>query len=118
MLVDHADDVAVTGVVTARWRPLFPGARCDADILLQATHVSVLKSLAKPHAPPAMDAGFLFRWGGFLQCMPACAAVVGGGGVMRGSGCCVRVGTPARLPLLTRLTHLVRVLSGGWVETG
>lgn len=62
ILVDCADDVAVTGVVTARWRPLFPGARCDADILLQATHVSVLKSLAKPHAPPATDAGFLFRW--------------------------------------------------------
>jgi hypothetical protein len=68
-------------VVTARWRPLFPGARCDADILLQATHVRVLKSLAKPHAPPAMDAGFLFRWGicSYVNCvcisMCACICV-------------------------------------------
>jgi hypothetical protein len=38
-----ADDVHVTGVVIARWRPMFPGARCDAELCLSACHLAVAR---------------------------------------------------------------------------
>jgi hypothetical protein len=37
-----ADDVHVAGVVIARWRPMFPGARCDAELCLVASSMTVV----------------------------------------------------------------------------
>ena len=42
-----ADDVEVTGVVVARWRPLYPGWRCDAELLVRAASLRVEERLKR-----------------------------------------------------------------------
>jgi hypothetical protein len=56
-----ADDVEVTGIVSAQWRPLFPGARCDGSLMLQACHMRTINSLHRVVAPPPDGLSEQFR---------------------------------------------------------
>lgn len=56
-----ADDIEVTGVVRAQWRPLFPGARCDGTLSLHACHMRTVNSLHRAVAPPAEGLAEQFR---------------------------------------------------------
>lgn len=60
---DCADDVEVTGLVRAAWRPLFPGARCDGTITLRACHLRCISSLHRAAAPPPEGLAEQFRLG-------------------------------------------------------
>lgn len=42
------DDVEVTGVVVARWRPLYPGWRCDAELAIRAAGMRVEERMPRP----------------------------------------------------------------------
>jgi hypothetical protein len=55
------DDVEVTGIVRAQWRPLFPGARCDGTLSLHACHMRTVNSLHRAVAPPAEGLAEQFR---------------------------------------------------------
>jgi len=57
-----ADDVEVTGIVRAQWRPLFPGARCDGTLILHACHMRTVNSLHRAVAPPPEGLAEQFRW--------------------------------------------------------
>ncbi|WIA33182.1 hypothetical protein OEZ86_006329 [Tetradesmus obliquus] len=46
------DDVEVTGIVRAQWRPLFPGARCDGTLAIKACQVRSINSRHRAAAPP------------------------------------------------------------------
>lgn len=66
-----ADDVEVTGIVRAQWRPLFPGARCDGTLILHACHMRTVNSLHRAVAPPPEGLAEQFRWVVWLV-MTAC----------------------------------------------
>ncbi|KAI8467006.1 MAG: DNA replication licensing factor MCM9-like protein [Monoraphidium minutum] len=55
------DDVEVTGVVVARWRPLYPGARCDAELAMRASHMAVEERAPRPGALLGSNMEDLFR---------------------------------------------------------
>jgi hypothetical protein len=55
------DNVEITGVVVARWRPLYPGWRADAELLLRACHMRVEARLPQPSALLGVEMGELFR---------------------------------------------------------
>jgi hypothetical protein len=57
----YADDVEVTGIVRAQWRPLFPGARCDGTLTLHACHMRTINSLHRAVAPPPEGLAEQFR---------------------------------------------------------
>lgn len=65
----HADDVEVTGVVRAQWRPLFPGARCDGTLTLHACHMRTVNSLHRAVAPPPEGLAEQFRC---VRCVLGC----------------------------------------------
>lgn len=50
----------MTGVVVARWRPLYPGLRCDAELLLRAVHMRVEQRSPAPSALLGVEMGELF----------------------------------------------------------
>lgn len=56
-----SDDVEVTAVVVARWRPLYPGWRCDAELVLRACHMRVEERGARPGSMQGVEMGDLFR---------------------------------------------------------
>lgn len=56
-----ADDLEVTGIVRAQWRPLFPGARCDGTLTLHACHMRTVNSLHRAVAPPPEGLAEQFR---------------------------------------------------------
>ena len=60
----NADDVEITGIVTARWRPLIPGQPCDADVVLTASslRVAATRARALPALAPGDDAEFRAFW--------------------------------------------------------
>jgi len=39
-----ADEVVVTAVVAQQWRPCFPGARCELEIVFMANNLSLVNS--------------------------------------------------------------------------
>lgn len=60
----RADDVEVTGIVRAQWRPLFPGARCDGTLMLHACHLRTINSIHRAVAPPPEGLAEQFRCDG------------------------------------------------------
>jgi hypothetical protein len=58
---DAPDDVEVTGIVRAQWRPLFPGARCDGTLAIKACHVRSISSRHRAAAPPTEGLQEQFR---------------------------------------------------------
>ncbi|KAF8067336.1 MCM9 [Scenedesmus sp. PABB004] len=64
------DDVEVTGVVCADWRPLFPGARCDGTLTLRACQLRCVSSLHRAAAPPPEGLQEQFRdfWSYHASC--------------------------------------------------
>lgn len=51
LLLAVLDDVEVTGVVRAQWRPLFPGARCDGSLTIKACNVRSINSRHRAVVP-------------------------------------------------------------------
>jgi hypothetical protein len=58
---DAPDDVEVTGIVRAQWRPLFPGARCDGTLAIKACHVRSINSRHRAVAAPPESLQEQFR---------------------------------------------------------
>lgn len=62
--IHAADDVEVTGVVKADWRPLFPGAPCDGTLTIKACATHSIHSRHRAMAAPADGLQDMFRWAG------------------------------------------------------
>lgn len=65
------DDVEVTGLVQAVWRPLFPGARCDGTLTLHACHLRTVNSMHRAVVPPSDGLAEQFRCGDCGRGLPA-----------------------------------------------
>ena len=90
-------------MVVARWRPLYPGWRCDAELVLRACHMRVDERAPQPGAMQGVEMGDLFRWArpvwvGFQMKYPASESGIA-------SKCCKR----------KRCYHTVTAPSGWYV---
>eukprot|EP00878_Enallax_costatus_P023223 GHUV01024690.1.p1 GENE.GHUV01024690.1~~GHUV01024690.1.p1 ORF type:complete len:488 (+),score=128.46 GHUV01024690.1:127-1590(+) len=68
--VQPGDDVEVTGLVQADWRPLFPGARCDGTLSMKACSTRSISSRHRAAAAPAEGLQDMFRdfWAYHADC--------------------------------------------------
>lgn len=67
-----ADDVEVTGLVQAEWRPLFPGARCDGTLTMRSCAIRSINSRHRAAVAPAEGLQEMFRYVPMFTCIAAC----------------------------------------------
>jgi len=61
------DDVVVSGVVVARWSPLFEGEMCSLDVFLLAHHVRVTNQKTSISSSPELEEQIERYWEAYRE---------------------------------------------------